>query len=405
MMKIYSTLAISIFLSGCTVTEKNNISSERFKNLYNEMPAPKAEITYTKNEGPRLTISAVNMPLQKFLRWASDKTGASIICDQNIDQSPVTIDVKNTPLADILSAVARRMSVDLTQQGELYFIGSLKPEDKGVLVRKVRRLGSDECSQAINVLLSDIGRVAAYSDGLIVVGDRVRVLQSIHTMIDQIESAESNTWIIQLYLVSMQESFSKSLGVESDLVLDMAATFATSAAGAAATQQKSAFALSAILRNTKQTGNANIIAQPLMLLNDGGQSTFQDGETIPIPKRTTSDAGTITTTGYDYIESGIIIDTKIREVSAKTAKCDLSIDLTTVSGYVETAPILTGQKFTTSAVLESGGVYLLGSMSRKGTSTDKSGPGIATLFKKSKSESTIQIWLRCFRISGPIEEK
>ncbi len=361
----------------------------------------------------RLTISTSGMPLKSFLRWIADRTGASIICDQTLDESPVTIDVSNTPLADILSAVARRLSVDLTQQGNLYYMGTLKPEDRGVLVRKVRRLDADNLQKTVEVLLSEMGRAASYSDGLLVVGDRVRVLQRIHAMLDQIEAAESNTWIVQLYLISRQDSFNRELGLETDTALDLAATFANSSSwartlvssGVSRSHSKSASAsgaLSAMLVAAHTTGSAKVIAEPLMLLLDGGSCKFQDGQTYPIPQRTVSDSGTVTTSGFDYVETGLVIQSSLREVSPTTAKCVLTVQLTSISGYVEDAPIINGQKFNTTAVLETGGVYLLGSMSRKEEQRSTEGTFFPSLFDKSKNGGDIQVWLRCYRIAGPL---
>lgn len=379
---------------------KREPEGTRFRDLYRQMEQSRPEETPAEREDMRLTISSADMPLSSFLRWIADRTRASIICDQSLDAAPVTIDVIDTPLADILSAVARRLNVDLTQQGNLYYMGTLKPEDRGVLVRKVRRLDADNLQRTVEVLLSDMGRAASYSDGLLVVGDRVRVLQRIHAMLDQVEAAESNTWIVQLYLISAQDSFSRELGLDTETSLDMAATFA-----AGARTRDVSGALSAMLKATRTTGKASIVAQPLMLLLDGGNCSFQDGDTIPIPQKTVSDSGTVTTSGYEYVNTGLIIASSLREVSPVTAKCQLDIQLTSITGYVGDAPVVNGQKFSTTAVLDTGGVYLLGSLTRRQKQRDTQGSLFPTLFAASKSGGDIQVWLRCFRIAGPLPER
>lgn len=232
---VLASAALSLTLTGCRSRaagkKKGEPHKAEFRALYGRLEAAKeAEVEIV--EPPQLlTISTSGMPLKTFLRWLTDKSDISIICDQSLDETPVTIDVKDVPLPDVLSAVSRRMSVDLTQQGNLYYVGSLKPEDRGVLVRKVRRLSADDLNKTVQVLLTEMGRAAAYSDGLLVVGDRVRVLQRINAMLDQVESSEANTWVIQLYLISIQDTLSRELGVETTTALDIAATFATSGGG------------------------------------------------------------------------------------------------------------------------------------------------------------------------------
>lgn len=396
-------LSLNFLSNGCFMKLPKRYAHKktRFADMYKQMEQSRINNIVEKEEPKKLTISASKMPLSAFLRWIADRTEASIICDQNLDNTPVTIDVTETPLPDILAAVARRMNVDLTQQGNLYFIGTLMPEDRGVLVRKVRRLDADNLKQTVEVLLSDIGRSAAFQDGLLVVGDRVRVLQRIITMLNQIEAADSNTWILQLHLISTKDTFNKELGIDTETALDIAVNFGTVSPTTQATAMNGS--LTALLKAAKTTGSASIIAQPLILLLDGSTSKFQDGDTIPIPKKTVSENGVVTTNGFEYVETGLILTASIREVSPTTAKCDIEIHLTNIIGYVQEAPITNGQQFQTSAVLESGGIYLLGSLTRKQHTKDKEGTLFNTLFKNSVNDGDIQVWLRCYRIQGPIK--
>jgi type II secretory pathway component GspD/PulD (secretin) len=218
---------------------------------------------------------------------------------------------------------------------------------------------------------------------------------------------------VQLYLISAQDSFSRELGMDTETALDVAATFANSSAWnrslSASTADRAygktasaSGALTAMLKATHTTGKASIVAQPLMLLLDGGSCAFQDGDTIPIPQKTVSENGAVTTSGFEYVQTGLIIKSSLREVSPSTAKCQLDIELTNITGYVDSAPIINGQKFSTTAVLETGGVYLLGSLARKQKQRNTEGPLFPMLFNKSKSSGDIQVWLRCFRIAGPL---
>jgi type II secretory pathway component HofQ len=218
-------LILLLIFSGCRSAQVTAKKCQ-FKNYYDRLVDDRKVREENKTTSKVLTISAKDMPLYSFLRWIADQSDVSVICDRSLDDSPITIDVINTPLTDILSAIARRLNVDLTQQGNLFYMGALKPEDRGVLVRKVRRLGADDLQKTVQVLLSDMGRVASYSDGLLVVGDRVRVLQRIHSMLDQVEASQSNTWIVQIHIISTNEGFSRELGFKTETSLELASAFA-----------------------------------------------------------------------------------------------------------------------------------------------------------------------------------
>ena len=105
----------------------------------------------------------------------------------DLDDKPVTIDVVDMGVGEVLSAIARRCGADIIIQDNLYYIGNLQDEDRGFLIRKVRRLIAEDIEKVLSSLISDLGKVFASADGLIVVGDKVRVLQHINSMLDDVE--------------------------------------------------------------------------------------------------------------------------------------------------------------------------------------------------------------------------
>lgn len=335
------------------------------------------------------------MTLNEFLRYVADDAGISIVCDQALDGKVVNVNVFETDVRDVLSAVARRYGADVTEQGNVYYIGALKPQDRAILVRKVKRLSQNEITQMVGTLTSEVGKVAATSDGLTVVGDRVRVLQNINSMLDQVERAQTNTWVLQMYLISGSTSSSRDFGFETTATFDVAAAMANSSSKVDALG-----AFNAVLRSARSKSRYEIMAEPMMLLTDGGSSVIQDGETIPIPKRTVSESGTINTTGYEYVKTGIVVNTSLREMSPNTATCNVGIDITQVTSYVDSAPVTSGQTFKTTAVLEYGGTYLIGSLSRSSRTRDKTGAFVHTFSGDKDNAGNIEVWVRCYRIRG-----
>ena len=251
----------------------------------------------------------------------------------------------------------------------------------------------------VQTIASEVGRVAASTDGLVVVGDRVQVLQNVNAMLTQVERAQTNTWILQMYLISGTNIAARELGVDTAATLDIAATLASSHS-----KLDALGAFNAVLKSARSNSRYEIIAEPMMLITDGGTSSIQDGETIPIPRRTVSDAGTVNTTGYDYVETGVVVNTGLREMSSTAATCQLEIRMTQVTSYVDSAPITSGQTFKTTAVLESGGTYLVGSLSRQSSNDDRSGAFLNTFKTTKDNASNVEIWLRCYRIKGGYQE-
>ena len=389
---------ISLTISGCGGFKGDDKLSLReqpiFPPFYELLEEMRTE-EQSRHEGEKITLSTKSMPMTDFLRYVADTAGISIVCDQSLDNQLVNVNVVNTDVQDVLSAVARRAGVDITEQGGVFYLGTLKPQDRAILVRKVKRLTADEIKDMVQTLASEVGRVAASTDGLVVVGDRVRVLQNINSMFTQVEHAQTNTWILQMYLISGTNTSARELGMDTTATLDIAATLANSRS-----KLDSLGAFNAVLKSARSNSRYEIIAEPMMLITDGGSSSIQDGETIPIPRRTVSDSGTVNTTGYDYVETGVVVNTGLREMSSTAATCSLEIKMTQVTSYVDSAPVTSGQTFKTTAVLESGGTYLVGSLSRQSSNNDRSGAFINTLKSTKDNATNVEIWLRCYRIKG-----
>lgn len=392
-----TTVFCLLLLNGCVEEKREELSRENkpdftpFYELLEETVNEEVE----QREIKRVTLSTTNMKLTEFLRFIVDQTGMSIVCDQKLDALVVNVNFVDTDVRDALASVARRYDVDITEQGNVYFIGTLKPQDRALLVRKVKRLDAEEIMSMVQTLNSEVGKVASSSDGLTVVGDRVRVLQNINSMLDQVEKAQTNTWILQMYLISGSNGLSREMGFDTTASFDVAATLANSHSKVA-----SLGVFNAVLKSARTKSQYQIIAEPMMLITDGGASSIQDGETIPIPRRTVSDSGTVNTTGYDYVKTGTVVNTSLREMSSTSATCNIEVEMTQVTSYVDTAPVTSGQTFKTTAVLESGGTYLVGSLSRQSQSRDKSGAFVHTFSNTKDNAANVEIWLRCYRIRG-----
>jgi len=436
-------LLLACMLSGCINREvfiKNEdlentprSSVPRFDDIYQTLLSTDdtaSQESFSKDK--LLTVSVNQMPLREFLIYINGQIDASIICDMDLDDKPVTIDVVDMGVGEVLSAVARRCGADIIVQDNLYYIGNLQDEDRGFLVRKVRRLIAEDIEKVLSSLISDLGKVFASADGLIVVGDKVRVLQRINSMLDDVERQPANTWIVQMYLIAISNKGERDIGVDTALDAELTADFkknrkrthennnsVSTENGASSITDldiSSAFAKSgskvvadaqfrAILKAARTSTDFTVMAEPMMLVVDGGEAKISDGEKIPIPQKAVSDSGTITTIGYEYIDTGIVVNAGIREMTQSTASCNLSVEITQINGYVEGSPITTGQAFSTNTVLESGGTYLVGSMSKKATTKKKSGAFFTTYYGKNFQDGTIMIWLRCYRIHGPYRER
>ena len=93
--------------------------------------------------------------------------------------------------------LGRRLNCRATRIGNVWFLGAIAPEDRGVLVRSVRRLKAEELTKVCTLFASEVGRQVAFEDGLVVVADRVEVLQRLVQALDQLEATPAGCWVVR----------------------------------------------------------------------------------------------------------------------------------------------------------------------------------------------------------------
>ena len=157
--------------------------------------------------------------------------------------------------------------------------------------------------------------------------------------------------------------------------------------------------LSAILKAEKDQKEINLVAKPMFVIMDGGQAQFTSGENVPAPKKVVSDNGTVSTSGFEYIQTGLTFNCEIRDSTIDTCRLTLEVGVSSVVGFVEnTAPITNRQEFSTSAYIKSSGVYLLGSVKRDSQSHENSG-FLGWMNDDNTINGIVQIWTKCYRIN------
>ncbi len=333
------------------------------------------------------------------------EAGVSIVAARSLDSEVVTVDVVDAPADEVLGMVARRLGVQLTRVGSIYYVGDLRPEDLGILVRRVGRLRRDEVVQAVSVLRSTNGNVQCFPDGLLVMGDRAEVLRRVDEMLERIEAAETATWAIQVHLVGMSAHDMREFGFDVAPTLEAAATLA-SASGALAGMPTGNVVevkagLDSVLQAVRSASRSRVLAEPVLLVEDGQRSSISLGQTVPVPRKSVSDQGTVQTTGFESIEAGLAVTVGVREVNAAAARVELEVTDSQVTRFVEnTAPVLDRQRLACGATCQAGGLYLVGGLRRQRERESTFGALALGVGREWQTE-TVLVFVRVERLPGP----
>ncbi|MCE9545269.1 MAG: type II and III secretion system protein [Planctomycetia bacterium] len=351
---------------------------------------------------PKITRSWLNDPVPVVLHILAEMADVSIVADASLDSQMVSMDVVDMPLPDVLAVMARRLGVDVSHQGRLFYMGRLRPQDRGFLVRRVRALTLEELNNAVGTVKSQDGQAHVMGNGVVVVSDRVEVLQQVSAMLDAAEAAtaEAAEWCVQLYLVSTSDTFLSDLGIDATPAIDLAATYAWASGGAAQNQSILTGGLTALLHASRTSAGASIVAQPLLLLRDGTTASFNRGQRVPLAKRAVSDQGTVTTTGFDFLQTGLVITAAVREVTQDRCSLKVAVSLSTVDSFdADGAPLTTQSAIEGVAEVHSGGVYLLGSLDLADKAESRSG-WLRWGSTQTDNHHQFQLWCRVVRVGG-----
>ena len=388
-------LFVWVLSHGCQSPGTVRKTEPEFQRLYRELQTSTKTEEEIKSE-KLLTFSARDIRVGDLIQWLTDETGASIVVQEGLDDRRIAVEIRNQNLTEILDVTAARLGVVLDRRGRLYYLGQSRPDSRGVLVRRVRRLSAEELQQAVTTHVSNEGRMACFDDGLLVVCDKVQQLERISDMLDQVENAASPCWCIQLYILALGESEVFELGIEHTPSLNLAAAFAN---GASTIQASGG--LQAALRLAADRSSSAVVGQPCFFLADGGKSEFRRTRRYPVQNSELGYEGRVSSQSVEYLDVGLVVNVELRERSSRSALLSLELELSDSDGEKYGVPIRVSEEYSTQAVIESGGVYLLGSLER---SENRKSPWTMTWLGMSQDTSTqtLYVWGTARCVTGSL---
>lgn len=386
-----------LFLCNCDSLYYVKADTEPFKDLYAIVPD---STDYKRNDDVDesvLSFSCNQMSFPSFVRWFSDNSNYAVVYDIRADSLTVSGEWKDAKASDILKSVSRRLGLELVREGDTYFIGQLKPEDRGILVKYMKGYSQDELKQAITVLMSEFGRSSVYKNGLCVVSDKESVLTKVSELFSQIESIKEHSWIVQLYFIGIRRDSLYNMGVDVKPSGELAYKIA-GANGGGAQDLNYESEIKNVFKASMSNTFADMRGCPMFIMRDGSKGKWLDGQKLPIPTKTVSEYGVVTTTGYQYLEVGTSVNISIRQASGGSV---MTIDISDsrVTGYTDLAPEIATVNLSSEMLLESNKIYLIGEMNILETINGVKAFG---LFDKDNSGHILQVWARVYEIYPPI---
>lgn len=380
--------------SGCSVL--SDVSpDDPFRVLYgSRFPAPGSLIRDSKKDFPSFSLSAYKMPVGTFFRVLSDHFNVGLVFSEVLQDKMISAEIKDSDLPSVLNVVSRQLSVDVVRVGNTFYIGALRPEDRGFFVRSLPGFTKDELASLGQSLISQSGKVSAVTDGLIVISDHESVISRVSEVFDQISRLDNQTYILQLLFVMLR----KDALLESGLDVSTSGTISYNLSENSLDFKD--FNIDALFNLVNSSQYFDLYSSPMFVLREGVPAVWKDGQKIPIPRRTVSSEGTVTTSGYDYIEPGFLVRAQISRFSS-SGRLSVNIERSEVTGYQDYMPIIRQVSLNSSLDMVPFRLYLIGELSSfKVLDSQKN----ILSFGRDKGKSVIQVWAQFYRIGSAVRE-
>ncbi len=380
------TILSLICSNGC---RPDSYENDPFRLLYHPASAKGIyQFSASKSDSPSLTLSAHLMPFSVLSRVLSDTYCIGVVFSDKLFHKTITAEFKNTELKDVLNVISRQLNTDVVQVGNTYFVGKLRPEDRGILVRKVIGYTNRELQESVKSTLSQYGKLAVIGSGIVTAVDQQSVLTRVIDLLDSLDRFDQPVWIIQLAFLIIQR----------DALVEAGAKIATSGTISYNVQdnqfQLKDLNIDGIVNTALASSFADVHSSPMLLCREGSKSVWKFGKRVPIPKKSTSSYGVVTVTGYDYIDVGFTVQAQV-EPSKAGGLLSLEVNKSDIESYVDYAPLTSQNLYQFTVDMVPNRCYLLGELQLYkdlNTVTD------ILNFGRTSGKSVIQLWGQIYRI-------
>ena len=378
---------LMVQFSGCSVT-KSLPQDDPFRSLYNPDNRTYFKESFSAEKKTVVTLSANQMSVPAFCRILSDDYNVGVVFSSSLLSKTITAEFKESDLDTVFNVLSRQLDSDVVKVGNTYYIGPLKDDDRSFLVRKVLSHNPADLESFLTTILSSTGRAKVLSGRVLIVSDKAFNLRRVSDSIDLLEKQFTRCWILQLYFLVLR----KDALAEGGLTMSTSGTISYNISENSIDLKD--FKIEGLLSGSFSSSYADLFASPMFLLSDGVKATWHDGQRVPIPRKTVSDYGTVTTTGYDYIDTGLSVNAVVSE-SQTGALVQLDVQLSDIQSYRDELPVTSNTSVTVQTDMIPNKLYLLSEL-QKHSLLDREEKTL--LFSHDEGKSIIQLWGRVYSI-------
>lgn len=350
----------------------------------------------------KVSVMADGEPFGVVAATMAAEAGCSVVVPSGIDGT-VTLALDDVDAETAFRRLAESVGYLATlTDGVVSFSKGKTPVKEAILIPPSYEPAM-ELVEALKMVVTEAGGdVRAVGDRVMVVGSG----QSSGVVADLMEQLQvgPDGWLLEVRVVQVVDTLREELGlgITGSGKLDAAVGVAQEPFRGTASLVGNA-GVAAVMKAAAEGVRARLLTVGSLYVLEGRKGEFKQGDRIPIPQRVTSPEGTVSTTGYTFVETGFTLIAEGRRVP-QGLLLELTPTLSSVTGYVGEAPIVAQRSVSGSVVLRSGDWVLLSGLDVSDWSRSASGlPGkvgnaIGGLNTDTKDDKSVVVLVRAVRV-------
>ncbi len=255
--------------------------------------------------GQTVDLELRNAALRDVLQLLAVQAGFDVVLDQDLE-GRLSLSLSDTPVMGAFDAVLRSHGLDYTREGEVIVVrprAELLPGDAASRVFQLRYADAGAVAEALASTLSELGKVHVLREGpparnaastsrsrTLLVSDTPRILDRVAAIVEQLDLPRRQIEIEVRFVETSLDS-GHDLGLKWDNAISFAAGDSTGNASIMKNiAPTSGFTfgtlsvgeLAGTLEFLAESGSANLLSHPRVLVRDNTEARISSGTTIPI---------------------------------------------------------------------------------------------------------------------------
>lgn len=302
------------------------------------------------------------------------------------DGRNVTVSFNGVPASDAFSELARLAKLEMEISGSL-----VKFIERGQGNRSFTTIAAgfeDAANLAQVIKQSNAGTATVAGSRIIVTGSPEQVARA-EEIVNAAQGGRDG-WMIEVVVCRVSDDLSSRMGISAIFSAGSKSLLGVNLSTRGVPDNKASInmnmAADLLLELSENGTDSQLLTRATVYVLEGGVASLRQGDVVPIAQRTISDQGTISVTGYTFVDTGFILEVAMRRVSGGRVIASIRPELSTVVGFVEGAPIISTSSTDAEIVLEPGiWTVVSGLRERRETNEENGFPGARALWGKSRS--------------------